>query len=95
MNHCRPSVDVLFRSAAEQAGAQAVGVLLTGMGADGARGMQLLRAAGARTIAQSEDSCVVFGMPQAAIAAGAVERIVPLTRIAEAVLDALRKEPAP
>jgi two-component system chemotaxis response regulator CheB len=95
VNHCRPSVDVLFRSAAEQAGAQAVGVLLTGMGADGARGMQLLRAAGARTIAQSEDSCVVFGMPQAAIAAGAVERIVPLTRIAEAVLDALRKEPAP
>jgi two-component system chemotaxis response regulator CheB len=95
VNHCRPSVDVLFRSAAEQAGAQAVGVLLTGMGADGARGMQLLRAAGARTIVQSEDSCVVFGMPQAAIAAGAVERIVPLTRIAEAVLDALRKEPAP
>jgi two-component system chemotaxis response regulator CheB len=95
VNHCRPSVDVLFRSAAEQAGAQAVGVLLTGMGADGARGMQLLRAAGARTIAQSEDSCVVFGMPQAAIATGAVERIVPLTRIAEAVLDALRKEPAP
>jgi len=95
VNHCRPSVDVLFRSAAEQAGAQAVGVLLTGMGADGARGMQLLRAAGARTIAQSEDSCVVFGMPQAAIAAGAVERIVPLTRIAEAVLDALRKGPAP
>jgi len=95
VNHCRPSVDVLFRSAAEQAGAQAVGLLLTGMGADGARGMQLLRAAGARTIAQSEDSCVVFGMPQAAIATGAVERIVPLTRIAEAVLDALRKEPAP
>jgi len=95
VNHCRPSVDVLFRSAAEHAGAQAVGVLLTGMGADGARGMQLLRAAGARTIAQSEDSCVVFGMPQAAIATGAVERIVPLTRIAEAVLDALRKEPAP
>lgn len=93
VNHCRPSVDVLFRSGAEQAGAQAVGVVLTGMGADGARGMQLLRAAGARTIAQSEDTCVVFGMPQAAIAAGAVERIVPLPRIAEAIMDALRAEP--
>ena len=93
VNHCRPSVDVLFRSGAEQAGAQAVAVVLTGMGADGARGMQLLRAAGARTIAEAEDSCVVFGMPQAAIATGAVEKILPLSRIAEGILDALRREP--
>ncbi len=93
VNHCRPSVDVLFRSAAEQAGAQAVGVVLTGMGSDGARGMQLMRAAGARTIAEAEESCVVFGMPQAAIAAGAVEKIVALPRVAEAILDALRREP--
>jgi two-component system chemotaxis response regulator CheB len=63
------------------------------MGADGARGIQLLRAAGARTIAQAEDSCVVFGMPQAAIATGAVEKILPLSRIAEGILDALRREP--
>lgn len=91
VNHCRPSVDVLFRSAAEQAGARAVGVLLTGMGSDGARGMQMLRAAGGRTIAESEQSCVVFGMPQAAIATGAVERIETLTRIPEAILEVLRQ----
>jgi two-component system chemotaxis response regulator CheB len=91
VNHCRPSVDVLFRSAAEQAGARAVGVLLTGMGSDGARGMQMLHAAGARTIAESEQSCVVFGMPQAAIATGSVERIEPLTRIPEAILEVLRQ----
>ena len=95
VNHCRPSVDVLFRSGAEQAGAQAVAVLLTGMGSDGARGMQLLRAAGARTIAEAEESCVVFGMPQAAIKAGAVERVVPLPKMPEAILDALRQEPRP
>jgi len=59
VHHCRPAVDVLFRSAAEHAGAQAVAVLLTGMGSDGARGMQALRAAGARTLAEHEDSCVV------------------------------------
>jgi two-component system chemotaxis response regulator CheB len=93
VNHCRPSVDVLFRSAAEQAGAQAVAVVLTGMGADGARGMQLLRAAGARTLAEAEESCVVFGMPQAAIKTGAVEKVVPLSQMPRAILDALRQEP--
>ena len=60
-------MDILFRSAAEHAGDQAVAVLLTGMGVDGARGLRSLRAAGARTLAEDEESCVVFGMPQAAI----------------------------
>jgi two-component system chemotaxis response regulator CheB len=91
VNHCRPSVDVLFRSAAEQAGAHAVGVLLTGMGADGARGLQLLRVAGARTLVEAEESCVVFGMPQAAIRLGAAERIVPLQQMPAAILEALQK----
>ncbi|MEY4376020.1 MAG: hypothetical protein RJB26_570 [Pseudomonadota bacterium] len=94
VNHCRPSVDVLFRSAAEQAGAHAVAAVLTGMGADGARGVQLLRAAGARTLAEAEESCVVFGMPQAAIRTGAVERVVPLGQMPRAILDALRQEVA-
>lgn len=91
VNHCRPSVDVLFRSAAEQAGAHAVAAVLTGMGADGARGVQLLRAAGARTLAEAEESCVVFGMPQAAIKTGAVERVVPLPQMPRAILDALQQ----
>lgn len=94
VNHCRPSVDVLFRSAAEQAGAHAVAVVLTGMGTDGARGVQLLRAAGARTLAEAEESCVVFGMPQAAIKTGAVERVVPLAQMPRAILEALRQEVA-
>jgi two-component system, chemotaxis family, protein-glutamate methylesterase/glutaminase len=89
VNHCRPSVDVLFRSAAEQAGKNAVAVILTGMGADGARGMSLLRAAGARTMAEAEESCVVFGMPQAAIKAGGVERVVPLPDMPRMLLDVL------
>ncbi len=95
VNHCRPSVDVLFRSAAEQAGAHAVAVILTGMGSDGARGMLLLRSAGAPTLAEAEESCVVFGMPQAAINAGAVGRVVPLEQMPVAILDALRQEPPP
>ena len=66
-----------------------MGVILTGMGADGARGLQLLRAAGARTLAEDEESCVVFGMPQAAIKLGAAEQVVPLPRMAQAILDAL------
>ena len=82
---------MLFRSAAEVVGAGAVGVLLTGMGVDGARGLALLRSVGARTLAQSEDSCVVFGMPQAAIKLGAVERVVPLERMPGAILAALAR----
>jgi two-component system chemotaxis response regulator CheB len=89
VHHCRPSVDVLFRSAAEHAGAQAVAVLLTGMGSDGARGMQALRAAGARTLAEHEDSCVVYGMPQAAIKLGVVDEVVPLAQMPQAILAAV------
>lgn len=89
VHHCRPAVDVLFRSAAEHAGAQAVAVLLTGMGSDGARGMQALRAAGARTLAEHEDSCVVYGMPQAAIKLGVVDQVVPLEEMPQALLEAL------
>lgn len=89
VHHCRPAVDVLFRSAAEHAGAQVVAVLLTGMGSDGARGMQALRAAGARTLAEHEDSCVVFGMPQAAIKLGVVDQVAPLEEMPQAILHAL------
>ncbi|WP_203069887.1 protein-glutamate methylesterase/protein-glutamine glutaminase [Falsiroseomonas ponticola] len=77
----RPSVDVLFRSAAQYAGPNAVGVIMTGMGDDGARGLLEMRHAGARTVAQDEASCVVFGMPKEAIALGAAERVMPLDRI--------------
>jgi two-component system, chemotaxis family, protein-glutamate methylesterase/glutaminase len=90
VHHCRPSVDILFRSAAEHAGDQAVAVLLTGMGVDGARGLRLLRAAGAYTLAENEESCVVFGMPQAAINLGAAERVVSLQRMPRAILQALQ-----
>ena len=89
VHHCRPAVDVLFRSAAEHAGAQAVAALLTGMGSDGARGLQALRAAGARTLAEHEDSCVVYGMPQAAIKLGVVDQVVPLEQMPQAILQAL------
>jgi two-component system, chemotaxis family, protein-glutamate methylesterase/glutaminase len=82
----RPSVNVLFRSAAQAAGPNAMGVLLTGMGDDGAEGMAELKAAGARTIAQDEETCVVFGMPREAIVRGAVDEILPLGRIPHALL---------
>ena len=82
----RPSVDVLFRSAARYAGANAVGVIMTGMGDDGAKGMLEMREAGATTIAQDEETCVVFGMPKKAIELDAVDRILPLSAIAGAVL---------
>lgn len=82
----RPSVDVLFSSVAEAAGAAAVGALLTGMGRDGAQGLLAMRQAGARTLGQDEDSCVVYGMPRAAWEVGAVERQVPLPRMALAIL---------
>ncbi|HLY72480.1 MAG TPA: chemotaxis response regulator protein-glutamate methylesterase [Planctomycetota bacterium] len=83
----RPSVDLLFKSAARQAGRNAVGVLLTGMGKDGARGLLDMKSAGAATIAQDEASCVVFGMPREAIALGAVDRATALPRIAESILN--------
>jgi two-component system chemotaxis response regulator CheB len=84
----RPSVDVLFRSAARYAGKNAVGVIMTGMGDDGAKGMREMKDAGAFTIAQDEDSCVVFGMPKEAIKLGGADRIMPLERIAGEVLKA-------
>jgi two-component system chemotaxis response regulator CheB len=85
VNRHRPSVDVLFSSAAKSAGANAIGVLLTGMGKDGARGLLEMRQAGAWTIAQDEASCVVFGMPREAIALGAAHEVLPIDGIAEAV----------
>lgn len=78
----RPSVDVLFRSAAQVAGRNAMGVILTGMGDDGARGLLEMRQAGSFTLAQDEESCVVFGMPKEAIQRGAAVRVAPLARIA-------------
>lgn len=87
----RPSVDVLFSSVAQYAGANAMGVILTGMGADGARGMQKMRQAGARTIAQDEESCVVFGMPKVAISLGGVEEVVALDRIPERLLELVKE----
>lgn len=86
VNRHRPSVDVLFRSAAQAAGRNAIGVILTGMGRDGATGMLALHQAGARTLAQDEASCVVFGMPREAIALGGVDEVVPLTQLSERIL---------
>jgi two-component system chemotaxis response regulator CheB len=87
----RPSVDVLFRSAANSAGANAIGVIMTGMGDDGARGINELHQTGAFTIAQDEATSVVFGMPKEAIARGCVDRIVPLGQIAAEIMAADRK----
>jgi len=86
----RPSVDVLFRSAARYAGQNAVGVILTGMGDDGARGMLEMKQAGAMTIAQDEATCVVFGMPNEAIKRHAVDRVLPLESVAGAIVAGAR-----
>ena len=91
VHHQRPSVDVLFKSVADYAGQNAVGVILTGMGADGAAGMLKMKAAGARTIAQDEKSCVVFGMPKEAIKTGGVEKVVSLNHIGQTSLDFFEK----
>ena len=82
VNRHKPSVDVLFRSVAQAAGKNALGVIMTGMGDDGARGLKEMREAGARTLAEDESSCVVFGMPKEAIKLGAVDRVLPLEAIA-------------
>ncbi|HMF90439.1 MAG TPA: CheB methylesterase domain-containing protein, partial [Candidatus Angelobacter sp.] len=82
VNGHRPSADVLFRSVANEFGSRAIGVLMTGMGEDGAGGLGLIKNAGGLTIAQSEESCVVFGMPKAAIERGHVTRIVSLDNLA-------------
>jgi two-component system chemotaxis response regulator CheB len=86
VHHQRPAVDVLFNSVAQYAGSNALGVLLTGMGADGAKGLLQMKEAGAKTIAQDEQSCVVFGMPKEAIKLGAADRIVPLELISREII---------
>lgn len=87
----RPSVDVFFQSVARSAGRNAIGVLLTGMGADGAKGLLAMRQNGAHTLAQDEESCVVFGMPKEAIKLGAANEVVPLSQVGPAILSNLRK----
>jgi two-component system chemotaxis response regulator CheB len=89
VNHHRPSVDVLFHSAAEQVGRAAIGVILTGMGKDGAVGLLHMMRAGAWTIGQDEASCVVYGMPREAALLGAVKEVAPITEVAARVLHRL------
>lgn len=90
VNRHRPSVEPMFLSAAKYVGGRCIGIMLTGMGADGAKAMVQLKVAGAYTIAQSEDSCVVFGMPKEAIAAGAIKDIVHLDKIADKIYSVIR-----
>jgi two-component system chemotaxis response regulator CheB len=89
VNRHRPSVDVLFRSVAKSAGSNALGIIMTGMGDDGAAGLLELRRAGAHTLAQDEESCVVYGMPKEAVKRGAVERTVSLDTIPREILHQL------
>ena len=89
VNRHRPSVDVLFRSVAKHAGTNALGIIMTGMGDDGAAGLLEMRKAGSRTVAQDEDSCVVYGMPKEAIKRGGVEKSVPLKAIDREILQQL------
>lgn len=91
VHHQRPAVDVLFNSVAQYAGGNAIGVILTGMGADGAQGMLKMKEAGAGTIAQDEESCVVFGMPKEAIKLNAVDRVVPLGKISEEIIQMVNR----
>jgi two-component system chemotaxis response regulator CheB len=93
VHYQKPSVDVLFQSVAANVGPNAIGVLMTGMGADGAKGLLAMRQAGAHTIAESEKSCVVFGMPKEAIALDAAVEVQPLPAIPRAILKALGKRP--
>jgi two-component system chemotaxis response regulator CheB len=93
VHYQRPSVDVLFHSVARSAGRNAIGVLLTGMGADGAKGLLAMRESGAYTLVEDEATCVVFGMPQEAIKLGAATAIVPLPQMARAILNSLLKQP--
>jgi two-component system chemotaxis response regulator CheB len=82
-----PSADSLFESVAKSHGKRSVGVILTGMGADGAAGLKRMHDLGAATIAQDEESCTVFGMPDAAIALGAADRVLPLSQIGSAIAE--------
>ncbi|WP_300465169.1 chemotaxis response regulator protein-glutamate methylesterase [Desulfobacula sp.] len=85
-NHCQPSVDYLFRSISKVYGKHALGIIMTGMGADGVLGLRLMKRLGAQVIAQDKQSCVVFGMPGEAINAGVVDQVVPLNRIATEIV---------
>lgn len=89
VHHQRPAVDVLFHSVAQYAGPNAIGVILTGMGADGAEGLLKMKQAGAKTIAQDEATCVVFGMPKEAIKRGAVDKVLPLEHIPQEIMQIL------
>jgi len=86
VNRHRPSVDVLFRSVARSAGRNALGIIMTGMGDDGAAGLAEMHTAGARTLAQDEESCVVFGMPREAIKRGGVDKVVSLSAISHEIV---------
>ena len=86
VNRHRPSVDVLFRSVAQSVGPNALGVILTGMGSDGAQGLLEMREAGASTMAQDEETSVAWGMPKEAVKLGGVDRILPLDRIAKEIM---------
>ncbi|CUQ67264.1 protein-glutamate methylesterase/protein-glutamine glutaminase [Candidatus Nitrospira inopinata] len=92
VNRHRPSVDVLFDSVAKYAGRNSIGVILTGMGGDGAKGLLAMKQAGASTIAQNEASCVVFGMPKEAIKLGGVDKVLPLGDIAGAVMECVGRQ---
>jgi len=86
VHHQRPAVDILFKSIAKSAGSNSIGAILTGMGSDGAQGLLEMKQAGAKTIAQDEKSCIVFGMPKEAIKLGAVDKVAPLGRVAEEIV---------
>lgn len=86
VHHQRPAVDILFKSTAQYAGPNSIGVILTGMGADGAEGLLNMKEAGAATIAQDERTCVVYGMPKEAVKLGAADKIVPLDKVAEEIV---------
>ena len=90
VNRHKPSVEVLFKSAARVVGRNAIGIMLTGMGADGAKAMREMKDAGAYCVAQDEASCVVFGMPREAIAAGAVDQVLPLKDVGPHLMEYLR-----
>jgi two-component system chemotaxis response regulator CheB len=92
VHHCRPAVDVMFRSIAECPGARVVAAILTGMGSDGAMGMKTLKSLGAHTIAQDEATSVVYGMPRAAVELGVVDQILPISQIAAALINAAQTQ---
>ena len=92
VNRHRPSVDVLFRSTARFAGKNAVGIIMTGMGDDGARGLKEMHDAGAWTVGQDEETCVVYGMPKEAVRLGAVDKVLSLSDIPAAILGKINRK---